>query len=234
MTGQFDLKETVDGPMNIYVSGETNGVPLVVIQEAFGVNHHIRSVCDRLANEGFYTVAPEHFHRLGAHIEIPYGDRKQILPYLEKLSNDEILKDISATISFLTETKSVKAEVSSIGFCMGGFSSVLAATELPLKKMVSFYGAGLVHSREGVGLAPILDQLKKIKAQCLFFFGAEDASIPQSDIEAMRERLQKYKIKHEIIIFEGADHGFFCDERKSFHPEARDKAWKKLLEFLKS
>lgn len=232
MVGQFEVCETSAGPMEIFLAGERSSPPLIVIQEAFGVNAHIQSVCERLAAEGYFVAAPELYHRSGARIELPYGDRMHILPKLAKLRNEEIVSDLFDTISFLKKQKMTSSDVSTIGFCMGGFSSVLAATELPVKKMISFYGAGIVHRREGVGLTPILDQLKKIKAECLFFFGEEDGSIPSSDIKAIRQALESSQIKHEIVIYSGADHGFFCDERKSYNAVASEKAWKKVLEFL--
>lgn len=225
------------GTMDLYVaSPETNGkVPVVLVyQEAFGVNHHIRSVCERLAREGFLAVAPDLFHREGRRIEIPYAERRSIMPYLSKLTNKDILDDTKRAIEFLNELPTADVQnISSIGFCVGGFASALAATAFPLKKMISFYGGGMVKRRDGIGLTPFLDDLKKIQAKCLFFFGGKDSSISHDDIGNLENTLVRAKIPFEVEIFEHSDHGFFCDERKSYNQIDASLAWKKSLAFLR-
>lgn len=235
--GKFLTAETSEGLMDIYVAApESKGrVPVViVIMEAFGVNSHIRSVCERLAAEGFLAAAPDIYHRFGRRIEVPYPERKDIMPLLGKLTNDGIVKDIRNTINFLEDIPIADTKiVHTIGFCVGGFSSVLAATKLNVNKMVSFYGAGMVHPREGIGLAPIIQDMKSIKSKCLFFFGGKDASIPLDDVKAIEEKLTASKVAFEVDLFPNSDHGFFCDERKSYNEQDAANAWEKTLKFLR-
>lgn len=239
MSGTFLTCETKSGLMDIYVSSPESEKKLpviIVLQEAFGVNTHIRSVCDRLAGEGFVAAAPELFHRLERRVEIPYGERKLFMPFLSQLKNDEIVEDVLDTIHFLKDLPTADtSDLSTIGFCVGGFSSVLCAVRIPeIKKMISFYGAGMVNHREGIALTPLVQELKNIKAQCLFFFGGKDASIPHSDIQAIEQGLTEAQVPFEVNIYENSDHGFFCDERKSYNQTDANLAWKKTLDFLKS
>lgn len=237
MTGKFLTCETSEGLMDIYVSIPSNSQQspvVIVLMEAFGVNHHIQSVCDRLAAEGFMAAAPDIYHRFGRKIDVPYSERKDIMPLLGKLTNDGIVKDIRNAINFLEDIPgSDTRTVHTLGFCVGGFSSVLAATKLNIKKMVSFYGGGMVHPREGIGLTPVIDEMKSIKSKCLFFFGGKDASISDEDIKAIESKLESAKVSFEVDIFPLSDHGFFCDERKTYNEQDAKTAWEKTLKFLR-
>lgn len=238
MSGNFLTCETQNGLMDIYVASPVSKekVPVVIVlMEAFGVNSHIRSVCDRLAAEGYLAAAPDLYHREGRRIEVDYADRKLITPLLGKLTNQTIIQDVRNTINFLEDLPAANTQVvNTIGFCVGGFASVLSASKLKIEKMISFYGGGMVHSREGMGLAPILTDMAAIKSKCLFFFGGQDASISHEDIGTVEKKLTSSKVKFEVVIFEKSDHGFFCDERKSYDPESAKVAWNKTLNFLKS
>jgi carboxymethylenebutenolidase len=237
MSGNFLTCETNQGLMDIYVSSPDikEKLPVVIVlQEAFGVNAHIRNVCDRLANEGFLAAAPELFHREGRRIEIPYGERRDILPLLGTLSNQKIIQDVRSTINFLEDLPTADTHnINTIGFCVGGFASVLAATKLNIKKMISFYGGGMLHTREGIGLTPIINDMGAIKSKSLFFFGGKDATIPHNDIVEIEKKLKSSKVPSEIVIFENSDHGFFCEERKPYNQVDASQAWKKSISFLK-
>lgn len=238
MSGNFLTCETQNGLMDIYVASPVSKekVPVVIVlMEAFGVNSHIRSVCDRLAAEGYLAAAPDLYHREGRRIEVDYADRKLIMPLLGKLTNQTIIQDVRNTINFLEDLPGANTQVvNTIGFCVGGFASVLSASKLKIEKMISFYGGGMVHSREGMALAPILTDMAAIKSKCLFFFGGQDASISHEDIGTVEKKLTSSKVKFEVVIFEKSDHGFFCDERKSYDPESAKVAWNKSLSFLRS
>lgn len=223
--------------MDIYVSAPASGVRspvVIVLMEAFGVNAHIQDVCNRLADEGFLAAAPDIYHRFGRRIDVPYGERKDIMPLLGKLTNDGIIKDIRNTINFLEDVLAADTRtVHTLGFCVGGFASVLASTKLSIKKMISFYGGGMVRTREGIALTPIIDEMKSIKSKCLFFFGGKDASITDEDIKAIESKLESSKVSFEVDIFPLSDHGFFCDVRKSYNEQDARTAWEKSLKFLR-
>src|SRR6476619_2869075 len=93
--------ETKDGPMDIYTcaqEGDHKLPVLIVLQEAFGVNHHIKDVCQRFAKEGYFVLAPELYHRVERHLTVNYNDREKIFPLLQELSNEGLLRDLEATI----------------------------------------------------------------------------------------------------------------------------------------
>ncbi len=237
VSGNFLTCETQQGLMDIYVASPVSKekVPVVIVlMEAFGVNAHIRSICDRLAAEGFLAAAPDLFHREGRKIEVAYSDRKDIMPLLGRLTNQGIIQDVRNTINFLEDLPAVNTQVVHIlGFCVGGFASVLCATKLKVDKMISFYGGGMVHPRDGIGLTPIVSDMASIKSKCLYFFGGQDASISHEDILVIEKKLTSSKVKFEVVIFEKSDHGFFCDERKTYDQESATVAWNKTLNFLR-
>lgn len=233
----FLTVESHTGLMDLYVArpDSPHSHPVVIVlQEAFGVNQHIKDICQRLARAGFLAAAPELYHRQGRHLVASYGERKEFYPLMSKLTNRDIVDDVRTTINFLENLPRVDlTSVSCIGFCVGGFASALCATKLKIDKMISFYGGGIVHAREGFALTPVLEDLKLIKSKSLFFFGGQDASIPDDDVKAIERKMSEAKVPFEVVIFPEADHGFFCDERMSYHPEAAKVAWEKTLKFLR-
>lgn len=207
---------------------------IIVIQEIFGVNDHIKEVCRRFAREGYLALAPELFHRQGKHVTAPYGAREVVMPLLGSLSNEDLISDVRDVMNFLPELPAANPEkVFAIGFCVGGFAAVLAATELPLSGAISFYGAGVVRPREGILLRPYLEKLPGVKCPLLFFFGERDASITEVDRFEIRRVLDENHVPHEMDVFGDADHGFFCDERKTYQKAAADTAWERTLAWLK-
>lgn len=235
--GNFLTVETNTGLMDVYVASPTDGEKypvVIVLQEAFGVNSHIKDICHRLAAEGFLAAAPELYHREGRHLIASYEDRKAFMPLMGTLTNKGIVDDVRRTLNFLENLPAADlAKVHCIGFCVGGFAAALCATKLKLNKMVSFYGGGIVHAREGILLTPLMEDLKLIKTKSLFFFGGQDASIPMDDIQLIKEKLIKEKVPAEVVVYPEANHGFFCNERKSFNHEAAEAAWKVTMNFFK-
>lgn len=227
---------TPSGTMPVFVaSGSGEKCPVViVIQEVFGVNNHIKEICRRFAREGFLAIAPEIFHRKGHHITAGYTEREAIMPLLKMISNDDLISDIRDVMNFLPELPNADtSKVFTVGFCVGGFASLLASTELPITGAISFYGAGVVRPREGLKLSPFVEKLADSKSPLLLFFGEHDASIPEADRFEIRRVLDENHVPHEMVVFGGADHGFFCDERKTYHPESASISWKKSLNWLK-
>jgi carboxymethylenebutenolidase len=227
---------TPSGSMPVFVTAPEGGrhPVVIVLQEAFGVNHHIKDVCHRFAEQGFVALAPEIYHRKGHHITVPYSEREKIMPLLGTLTNDDLISDVRDVISFLPDLPNVdSSKVFTVGFCVGGFASLLCATELPLTGAISFYGGGVVRPREGFQIHPFLDKLGEVKTPLLLFFGEEDASIPESDRFEIRRVLDENHVPHEMIVFGEADHGFFCDERKTYHAKSSREAWAKTLDWIK-
>lgn len=206
---------------------------LVVAQEAWGVNNHIRGVCGRFAREGYVAIAPELFHRSGQGLAPPYGDFSLVQPYMAALTNAGIEEDVRAALAHLRDTEGVPPNRCGIvGFCMGGFVAFLAACRADPAAAVSFYGGGIVHPRPGIGFAPLLPEAGGITAPILLFFGEEDGGIPADQREAIRARLAELGKDFEIVSYPNAGHAFFCDERPGYRPVPAADSWKRTLDFF--
>jgi carboxymethylenebutenolidase len=207
---------------------------IVVIQEIFGVNEHIRDVSERFAKAGYIAIAPAIYQRLAPGFETGYTaeDIKIGREYKEKTKASELLGDIGAAIAYLYSLPQVqKKGVGCIGFCFGGHVAYLAATLKDVKATASFYGAGITTSTPGGG-APTLTRTSEIEGTLYAFFGMDDASIPLEQVDEIEATLQKYNIPHRVFRYQGADHGFFCDRRGSYNPQAAEDAWKQVLELF--
>lgn len=205
---------------------------VIVAMEAFGVNSHIREVCRRLAREGYVVLAPDFYHRTGEMLTYSYEDPNRREAF-SALTNEGIEADIEAALKHLKGTAGVDgARIGIVGFCVGGFMAFLAACRTDVATAVCFYGGGIVNPREGLKLEPLLTEAANIKVPVLMLFGEKDASIPMSDVEAIRGRLEMQPREHEVVVYPGAEHGFNCDERASFHPEASKDAWGRTVKWL--
>jgi carboxymethylenebutenolidase len=193
------------------------GKPLggvVVVQEIFGVNHHIRSVCDRLAALGYAAVAPALFDRFARDFQSGYSPEEvaQARKFLADIDWTAFVADTTAAVEALPRPVAV------MGFCMGGTVAYLAATQLDgLAAAMCFYGGQIVKSAD-----------RKPRCPTQMHFGDKDESIPMSDVEAIRAK----RPDCEIHVYPGAGHGFHCDERASFHAESAAIAWGRTLRFL--
>ncbi len=206
---------------------------VIVIQEIFGVNSHIRDVTERIAKEGYVAIAPAIYQRLAPGFETGYTpeDIEIGRKYKDQTKADELLSDIQATIAYLKNLPNVKGDaIGSIGFCFGGHVVYLASILPDIKATASFYGAGITTSIPGGG-APTITHTSAIKGTLYAFFGTHDRSIPLEQTEEIEAELQKYQIPHRIFRYP-ADHGFFCDQRASYNSEAASDAWKQVLELF--
>ena len=203
---------------------------LLVFQEAFGVNAHIRDVTERFAKEGYLAISPELFHRTAPGLEAGYTDFPAVMPHLQALTDAGLAADIHAAYKWLKDGEAKDLSVGAIGYCMGGRTAIQAALTVPLHCGVSYYGGGIAPG----GLFPSLaDRLKDLKAPTLYFWGGLDAHIGMDAVHAVEAALTAAKKDYVNVVFSTADHGFFCNERGSYNPVAAKQAWSLTLEFLK-
>lgn len=230
--------QTASGPMAMFLAAResSEAMPVVIVlQEAFGVNSHIKDVCLRLAAQGYLALAPELFHREALHLTFDYTEKDRYMPYLGKLTNQGLLEDVASCIVFLKmHPFADHRNIFTLGFCMGGFTSLLAATVNNLRGAISFYGAGVVQERAGIGFKPFVEQLKFCHCPLLLFFGESDISISEADRFAIRTALESNHVPHEMQVFGKSDHGFFCDERKTYNSTSASLAWNKCLGWMKN
>lgn len=200
---------------------------VVVLQEIFGVNSHIRDVTERIAREGYVAIAPALYERLAPGFECGYTPEDIIVGrrYKEQTQAGQLLSDISAAVAYLKSLPFVKANAfGCIGFCFGGHVAYLGATLPDIKATASFYGAGIVNWTPGGGPATV-SRTGQIGGTVYAFFGEEDASIPPAQVAEIEAELQKHQVSYRVFRYAGADHGFFCDRRASYHAEAAADAW---------
>jgi len=189
---------------------------LIVIQEIFGVNHHIRAVCDRLAALGYVAIAPAVFDRFVPDFESGYtpDEIAHARGHLGSLNWDKMVLDMAAAKEAIKGT----GPIGVIGFCLGGSAAFLAATRIPgIAAAVAYYGGQIVKFADEKANCPVQ-----------MHFGEKDEGIPLSSVEEIKQK----QPQAEIYIYEGAPHGFNCDERASYRKEAADLAWQRTTDFL--
>ncbi len=189
---------------------------IVVIQEIFGINSHIRSICDRLAALGYVAIAPALFDRIERDFQSGYSpaEIERARAFIADPDWDGYLKDTEAARKAVADV----GKVGIVGFCLGGSVAFLAATRLDgFTAAVGFYGGRI---------AAIADEVPRCPTQ--LHYGAEDTGIPMSNVETVRTK----RPDCEIFVYDGAGHGFHCDERASFHPEASKLAWARTVAFF--
>ena len=212
-------------------SGQFPGI--VVLQEIFGVNTHIRAVTERIASMGYVAIAPELFDRIAPGFETGYtsADVELGRSYAQQTSASQLLADIQAAIDYLKTLPQVAPQFGCIGFCFGGHVAYLAATLPEIGVTASFYGAGITTYTPGGG-EPSVSQSGAIAGTMYMFFGMDDASIPPAQIAEIDTMLTQHDIPHQIWQYPGAEHGFCCDLRASYNPTAAQAAWQHVEELF--
>jgi carboxymethylenebutenolidase len=189
---------------------------IVVVQEIFGVNHHIRNVCDRFAADGYVAVAPAIFDRIERNFQSGYSPEEVAVArrFVAHPNWPAMLRDVQAAIDSVKDI----GPVAVIGFCLGGSVAYAAATKLSgLSAAVGYYGGAIARFADD-----------KPKVPTLLHFGAKDTSIPLKDVETIRAKRPDV----EIHVYPGAQHGFSCDERASYDKASADLAKQRTLAFL--
>jgi len=198
---------------------------VVVIQEIFGVNSHIRSVAERTAEAGYVALAPDLFWRVKPHIELGYtpDDIAKGREFRGKLKDDETVRDVDATVKVLAARSEMKGRKWGVmGFCWGGLIAYLAAARLKPAAAASYYGGGFVNH---------LGEAGNIECPIVFHFGELDKGIPLDQVNRLKEAL-KSKPDATVHLYPGAEHGFHCDQRGSYHAASAKQAWGRTVEFF--
>lgn len=218
MGKQFTLTTSDQHTLGAY-RADPQGSPkggMVVIQEIFGVNHHIRVMCDRFAEAGYAAVAPAVFDRFAPNFESGYtpDEIAHARSLLGNLNWDNMMVDIAAAVADLKSA----GPVGIVGYCMGGTAAFLAACRVPgLSAAVAYYGGQI---------AKFADEKPKCPLQ--MHFGEKDESIPMDVVETIKGK----QPQAEAYTYADAPHGFSCDDRAAFRKEASDLAYSRTLEFL--
>ena len=227
-TEKISLKVADGTEMNAYVARPSdNGKhpAVLVFQEAFGVNAHIRDVTERFAREGYVSIAPELYHRTAPGFEGKYDDFQSVMPHMRAMTDKGIAEDIRSAYDWLKTNSYVMADkIASVGFCMGGRVSFVACATLPLQASISFYGGNIAPA--------LLPKIAELRAPILFFWGGLDKHIGAEQTRAIVDECKRLGKTYVNVEFSDADHGFFCDVRSSYNPAAATLAWNLTTTYL--
>jgi carboxymethylenebutenolidase len=200
------------------------GPAIIIIQEIFGVNSHIRAVTEQYAQDGYVALAPDIFWRTQPRVELAYAgaDRDKGIEILQKTDVDLAVADIGTTAAALRAMPEVTGKVAAIGYCFGGRLAYLAAAQGTLDAAVAYYGGG-IQTR--------LDEAAKIKVPMQFHYAELDSGIPLSAVGEVKERFAG-RDDVEFHLYPNADHGFNCTDRASYHQHSAALAHGRTLTFL--
>jgi carboxymethylenebutenolidase len=219
--------EAADGDMGAFLArpdGAGKHPAVLVIIEAFGLNDHIKDVAKRLAAEGYVALAPDMYYRQPNAV-VGYDQLPEAIRLMTSLQDDKIVADMAAAVSYLQSQDFVRGDrIGITGFCMGGRISFLTACKnADIKAAAPFYGGGI---------GGLLDHAPKITCPMLLFFGDQDPFIPNEEVANIQATLSKLHKQAEVKVYAGAPHGFFCNERDSYRPDAAKDAWERLKTFF--
>lgn len=188
---------------------------IVVVQEIFGVNAHIKEVCDGFAADGYVAIAPAMFDRAEKGVDLGYGeeDRQKGMETRGKIEWDDNVKDVIAAKDAVADA----GKVGIVGYCFGGTVAWLGACEGGFDAAVGYYG-GFIHN--------FLD--KNATCPVMLHYGSEDQGIPMENVDMTRNA----KPDVEVHVYDGAGHGFICDHRASYHPDATKAAGERTMAFF--
>lgn len=223
---------TPDGKMDGYEARPKDGggrPAIIVLMEAFGLNSHIKDVTERVAREGYVAVAPDLYHREPERV-VAYKELQKAIGIMNRLQDPKVMSDVGAVIAHLKFQSYVKAGAIGVtGFCMGGRCTYLTAAHhnKDIKAAVAFYGGGIP-----MGNPSPLARTGEINCPIYLFFGEKDALIPPDHVAQVRKALTDGKKNFQMKVYPEAGHGFFCDERGSYHADSAKDAWEKFKSFF--
>jgi len=199
------------------------GPGLVLFQEIFGVNAHIRSVAEQYALDGFVVLAPDIFWRSERRVDLGYegADRQRGIQLAGQLKGPELGLDMVAAVTALRSRSEVSGKLGAIGYCMGGRLAFLAAATAGVDAAVAYYGGG-IHDQ--------LDKAAGIECPVLFHYAERDDHISMAAVDKVRDAMQGKRA--EVHVYEGAMHGFNCWARASYHAPSAALAHGRSLQFL--
>lgn len=232
MFSDRDLKDSIvhypgDGvTVRAYLVAPPTKAPrpaIIVVQEWWGLNEHMKDVARRYAKEGYMAVVPDLYSRLGNKVAT---DANEAGTLMNTLRQEDGLKDLNATVAYLKTVPGVDgARIGVTGFCMGGsYALMLPCVNPAIKAAVPFYGQ-----------VPNPDTpIKSLACPVLYIYGEDDGWITKADVQRLANALKKYNKSGEIKTYPGAPHAFFNDTRKDVYKPAEAKdAWARALAFFR-
>jgi carboxymethylenebutenolidase len=221
------IAATVGGNFSGYLAtpASGSGPGLILLQEIFGVNQHIREIADQYAEEGYLVLAPDLFWRMKPGVELGYSedDVKTAFGYYQRFDVDQAILDTGDALRTLRANAKCNGKVGAIGFCLGGKLAYLAAARLPIDAAVAYYGVGIEEN---------LAEAKSIKCPIALHFASEDKFVPASARMAIKQALASND-DAEIYIYHGADHAFNNPHREAYHRPSGSLASSRTISLLR-
>ena len=218
--------DSANGSFGAYLSlpRSGSGPGIVLLQEIFGVNQHIRNVADQYAADGYVVLAPDIFWRQGERIELGYegADWQRAVALMNATDFALAQADVAATAQTLRAMAGVGPRIASIGYCFGGKLSYHTAANGVVDAAVCYYGGGIQLG---------LDRASEIKGPVLMHFGALDSHIPLTAVQSIAQAFDDNE-QVEIHVYPQAEHGFNCNHRSSYHQPSAALARGHTLQFL--
>jgi carboxymethylenebutenolidase len=211
-----------EAPGYLAVPDSGSGPAAIVLQEWWGLEDHIKEVCDRLASAGFLALAPD-LYRGETTTQPDEAEQKMMA-----MSMDAAERDMSAAVDYLSGHEAFRGEgVGSVGFCLGGGLSVWAASANQKIDAVVTYYYVMPHGKP---------DFSKIEAPVLGHFGTGDGFVSVEDAQALEQELSEAGVRVEFEYYEGAGHAFFNDTNRlgTYDPQAAEQSWDRSVEFLRS
>lgn len=201
-----------------------HGPALLLLQEIFGVNAHIRSVAEQYAADGYVVLAPDLFWRQGKRLEFGYdeADWARAAQCKQRADTAQAQADIAAAAATLRATPGAEGRLGVLGYCWGGQMAFLALANGHAEHAVAYYGGGI---------QDCLGRAADIRAPLLLHFGGRDAHIPREAVRSIAERFE-HSEEVEIHLYPEAEHGFNCNHRSSYHQRSAAEAHGHTLLFL--
>jgi len=220
-----------DGQIPAYYARPASGTgfPVVLVnEEIFGIHEYLKDVCRRLAKAGYLAVAPEIYARQGdlsKMTDIPQMVREVIA----KKPDAELFSDLDATLAWAAANKGSATAVAETGFCRGGRTTWLYATQNPaLKAAVAWYGTIKGNPSE-IQPKTVLDVADQLKCPLLGLYGGKDTGIAVADVQAAADKAKAAGKTVEIVVYPDAPHGFHADYRPSYRQADAEDGWKRML-----
>lgn len=206
--------------------------------EMFGVTAYIRDVTERVARLGYVALAPDFYHRTAPDIDLaadPEG-RSRGYELLQQLARPDVLRDVQAAMTHLRDHASSAPRTGMVGLSLGGHIAYFAATQLDLAATAVFY-PGWLPTREITLSQPdptltLTPGIARHGGRLLFLAGEQDHLLSADQREQIAEQLRADGVRHEMVVYPDAGHGFFCDERDTFHQASADDAWQRVRDLL--
>jgi carboxymethylenebutenolidase len=222
--------------------GDARVPGLVLVQEVFGLDPHIRAMAERFASEGFAVLAPDLYAREGVpgpkstpDVPFPVWSMDEVRAAVASLPDRRVLGDLECALERLAAEPGVDARrLGAAGFCMGGnYAFLLGCASRRLSALVDFYGRFVYRELSPAKPVQPLELALNLSCPMLAIFGEKDPSISREDVDRLRRVMDQFAREVTIVVYPGVGHGFMNDRRRSYDRDAAEKAWSLAVEFLR-